>query len=272
MLLFAVFFVYVLLYTFYTSFTDWRFVSPVKNFIGLRNYLDLFHDSYFHIALKNTLLLSSSVPVGMALSLGLALMLNARWMRLKGMFRTGFFVPVVISMVIWAMIWRGIYSANGVLNQLLGMLGISGRDWLADLKWAFPAIILMGVIKGLGYNMVLYLAGLQSIPSHLYDAAKIDGATPWQEFRNVTLPCLHPTTFFVSVTSVISSFQVFDQIYVMTRGGPLGRTEVLVTYLYNKGFLAWEMGYANAVAVILFLLVLILVLIQRKLIPQGVQF
>lgn len=272
MILFAVFFLYVLFSTFYTSLTDWVFINPNKTFVGLQNYVELFQDPYFYIALKNTFWLTASVPIGLAISLLLAILTNSKLVKWKPIFRTGFYAPVVVSMVVWAMVWRGIYSVNGLLNQVLSLFGIKGLDWLANLKWAFPAIIAMGLIKNLGYNMVLFLAGLQSIPNHLYDAAKIDGATGWQEFLYVTFPCLQHTLFFVAVTSVINSFQVFDQIYIMTGGGPLGRTEVLVSYLYYHGFLRWQMGYANAVGVVLFVLVLIATLIQRKAIPEGFEF
>ncbi len=272
MALFVTFFLYAIVSAFYNSMTDWDFINPTKNFIGLQNYIELFGDRYFHIAMKNTLWVTAAVPIGLALSLGIALIMNSKLVKFKTLFRTGFYTPVVISMVVWALIWRGIYSIDGLLNEVLAFVGLPVVDWLGNLKFALPAVIAMGTIKGLGYNMVLFLAGLQTIPPHLYEAAEIDGANSWQQFWHVTLPGLQHTTFFISVTAIIGSFQVFDQIYVMTGGGPLGRTEVLVSYLYYKGFLSWEMGYANAIGVVIFMCVLIMTLIQRKLIPSGTEY
>jgi ABC-type sugar transport system permease subunit len=167
-------------------------------------------------------------------------------------------VTVALSLV-----WKWLYLPDiGLINSVLGVVGINGPAWLTSQTWAMPALILMSVWKGFGYNMVIFLAGLQGIPDHLYDAAKVDGATAWRRFLNVTLPLLSPTTFFVVVISVISSFQVFDQALIMTNGGPGTATTTLVLYIYQKGFQSFDMGYAAAVALVLFAVIFVFTVIQ----------
>lgn len=273
MFFFVTFFLYAILSAFYYSTTSWSFISPVKEFIGFQNYIDLTQDRYFLKALQNTLKVVAALPIGIVISLSIALVIHSRFIpKFKSVFRVGFFTPQVIAMVAWAMIWNSIYAIDGILNRFLDLFGIIGPNWLASLTWALLAIIAMTIIKGLGYNMVLFLAGLEGIPSLLYDAAKIDGAGRWQQFWYVTLPCLQHTMFFVLAMAIISSFQIFDQIYIMTSGGPLGRTEVLVSYLYYKGFLVWKMGYASAVGCVLFGMIFTIILLQRKLMGSGIEF
>ncbi len=262
--LFVFFTFAALLSTVFTSFTDWGFINMDREFVGLENYVRLFQDPFFVRALVNNLFFVLAIPVGMFISLILAVVTNSQLVTGKGFFRTAFFVPTVTSMVVLAVIWRGIYNVNGLLNQFVALFGIPSVDWLSDLQFAFPALIIMTIIKDLGLNMVFYLAGLQVIPQQVYDAAQVDGAGPFQTLFRITIPCLRNTTFFVLTYSVIRSFQIFDQIYVMTGGGPLGRTEVLVSYLYFKGFLEWKMGYANAVAVLVLLVVLAFTLLQKR--------
>jgi ABC-type sugar transport system permease subunit len=178
-------------------------------------------------------------------------------------FRSIFLLPYVTVTVALSLVWKWLYLPDiGLINSVLGVVGINGPAWLTSQTWAMPALILMSVWKGFGYNMVIFLAGLQGIPDHLYDAAKVDGATAWRRFLNVTLPLLSPTTFFVVVISVISSFQVFDQALIMTNGGPGTATTTLVLYIYQKGFQSFDMGYAAAVALVLFAVIFVFTVIQ----------
>ncbi len=262
-LLFAFFTFAALISAIFASFTNWGFISRERDFIGLNNYFELIQDPFFIQALINNLWFMLSIPVGMVISLLLALATNSQMVKAKGFFRTAFFIPTVTSMVVWAVIWRAIYNKSGLLNQFTALFGIKAVDWLASLEFALPALIFMSVLKNLGLYMVFFLAGLQAIPRTIYDACEVDGAGPIQTLLKITIPCLRNTTFFILTFAVIQSFQVFDQIYIMTGGGPLGRTEVLVSYLYYKGFLAWEMGYANAVGVLILVIVMSFTLIQK---------
>ncbi|MBV7335451.1 sugar ABC transporter permease [Chloroflexi bacterium TSY] len=250
------------------SLLQWNLLNPPK-WLGFQNYVDLVTDDDFWMSLRATAYyMLGSVPLGIALSLGLAVALNQK---IRGMsfYRTIYFIPVVSSMIAVALMWRWMYNpTSGILNYMLNelfeflRLPLTAPDWLQSRTWAMPAIIFMSVWKGLGYNMVLFLAGLQGIPSHLYEAAEIDGATSWHKFRNVTLPLLTPTTFFVLIMSIIGSFQVFEQAYIMTRGGPARSTITTVYYIYENGFEWYKMGYASAVAWVLFALILIVTLVQ----------
>jgi multiple sugar transport system permease protein len=231
---------------------------------GLENFREMFTtDEVFRAALFNTVYFTAfSVPLSVVLGLATAMLVNQA---LRGIviFRSIFLLPYVTVTVALSLVWKWIYLPDiGLINSVLGVFGIDGPPWLTSGTWAMPALILMSVWKGFGYNMVIFLAGLQSIPDHLYDAAKVDGATAWRRFLNVTLPLLSPTTFFVVVISVISSFQVFDQALIMTNGGPGTATTTLVLYIYQKGFQSFEMGYAAAVALVLFAAIFVFTVIQ----------
>jgi multiple sugar transport system permease protein len=231
---------------------------------GLENFREMFTtDEVFRAALFNTVYFTAvSVPLSVVLGLVTAMLVNQA---LRGIviFRSIFLLPYVTVTVALSLVWKWIYLPDiGLINSVLGVFGIDGPPWLTSGTWAMPALILMSVWKGFGYNMVIFLAGLQGIPDHLYDAAKVDGATAWRRFLNVTLPLLSPTTFFVVVISVISSFQVFDQALIMTNGGPGTATTTLVLYIYQKGFQSFEMGYAAAVALILFAAIFVFTVIQ----------
>jgi len=244
------------------SFTDWDALGKA-NFVGLGNFIQLAHDPTFFRALFNTVYYTLvSVPLGMAISLALAVVLN-RSLPGMGSFRTLFLIPVISSTVATALLWGLMLDPYiGLVNFILQALHLPTSGWLTDTHMAMPAIIVMSVWKGLGYNMVLFLAGLQGVPRELREAARIDGANRWQEFVNVTLPILSPTTFFVLVISIISSFQVFDQTWVLTKGGPQEATTTLVYYVYQTGFQRLRMGYASAIAYALFFLTLVVVMIQ----------
>jgi len=195
----------------------------------------------------------------------MALLLNIRLLKFKTFFRLGFFVPVITTLVAVAIVWRFIYNPRfGLINYFLSVVHLPPIDWLGDPVWAMPAIILMSVWKSFGYNMIIFLAGLQSIPENLYEAARVEGASSWQTFRFVTLPMLRPTMVFVGLMTLIGSFQIFAEPYIMTQGGPLNKTLTIVQYMYESGFRWWRMGYSAALAFILFVIILIFTLVQLQ--------
>ena len=250
--------------SFLISFTDWELVgSPV--WIGFQNYQHLLSDELFIKSMVNTAYYTVlSVPLKLILSLLLAIAVNQK---LKGVvvFRTAFFLPHISSMVAVALLWTWIYNTQyGLLNYFLGLFGIPAQNWLGNPKLAMPALVVMSVWKGLGYNMMIWLAALQGIPEDLYEAARIDGANKWQQFKNITVPLLSPTTFLLLILGLIGSFQVFEQSYVMTKGGPAHATYTIVLYIYSNAFEWLKMGYASAMAYILALIIFALTIIQLK--------
>jgi len=263
----VIFFVFTLLpvaIALYLSFTDYD-VFTKMNWIGVANYQDVFDDEFFWRALQNTGAYTiGSVPLAMAIGLGLALLLNQK-LRGLGLYRTVYYVPVVTSMVAVAMIWVQLFDPlYGVASNALEAVGIKGIDWLGDPRLAMPSVIAVSVWKVIGWNMLIYLAGLQGIPDYLKEAAAIDGANRWQSFWKITLPLLQPTTFFIFVTSVIGAFQVFDVVYVMTGGGPANATTTLVHQIYNAAFKALDMGYAAAMSFVLFGIILVVSLVSLR--------
>jgi multiple sugar transport system permease protein len=205
------------------------------------------------------------VPLSVTISLLAALGIQSKLVRFKSLFRLSYFIPVVATLVAVAVIWRFIYHPRfGILNYLLAWFGIQPIDWLGNPKWAMPALIIMAVWKGFGYNMIIFIAGLQNIPESLYEAANLDGANAWQTFRHVTLPMLTQTTGFITLTSLISYCQFFAEPYIMTDGGPLNSTLSIVLLMYREGFKYWRMGYSAALAFILFGIILIVTLIQMR--------
>ncbi|MDX2170198.1 MAG: sugar ABC transporter permease [Deltaproteobacteria bacterium] len=235
--------------------------------VGAANYGALFADPLFWTALRNTaLFVVIAAPLSVAVSLAAALLVTAGAVRLAAVFRTLFFLPVVTSLVAVAVVWRYLYHPRfGLLNYLLSLLGIAPRDWLGDPHWALAAIIVMSVWKNFGFNMVIFMAGLQSIPLQLYEAASIDGAGAWTQFRRITLPMLRPTLLFVVAMTLIGNFQLFAEPYVMTRGGPSNATLSVVLYMYEQGFRWWNLGYAAAIAFALFGIIVALSLLTRLL-------
>jgi len=258
------------LVSFGISLVSWNLLTPPE-WLGLDNYIALISDADFWKSVWATLFYTlGSVPLGIVFSLLLAVALNQK-IRGIGIYRTVYFIPVVSSMVAVALMWRWMYNPTaGILNYILSEifdffhLPITPPDWLQSTKWAMPAIIIMSIWKGLGYNMVIFLAGLQGIPSHLYEAAEIDGAGSISKFFNITLPLLTPTTFFVLIMALIGSFQIFDQAYIMTSGGPARATVTTVYYIYQNGFQWYKMGYASAVAWVLFAAIMVLTMIQWR--------
>lgn len=271
MLLIAVFFVVPIVASLVLSATDFDIyaVAALGNvrFVGARNYIDLLRTPLFWTAIGNTLyFVAVGGPLSVAVSLGAALLVNAKLTRAQPLFRALYFVPVVTTLVAVAVIWRYLYDPRfGLINFALKSLGLGGIDWLGDRQWAMPSIILMTVWKNFGYNMLIFVAGLQAIPQDLYDAALVDGASAWQRFRHVTVPMLGPTFLFVGVTTMIGYTQLFAEPYVMTQGGPLHATYSIVLYMYEEGFRWWHLGFAAAIAFVLFAMVLIGTLVQRRL-------
>lgn len=255
------------------SFMRWDSYNPIE-FIGLRNFQTLLRDSTFRIALWNTLYYTGvTVPLTVVVALVLALALHRGLMGLP-IFRAIHFFPHIASTVAVAVVWQFLYHPDmGPINMFLKAVGFgSPPRWTASVTWAMPAVILMSVWKSAGYYMIMFLAGLQAIPGYLYEAATIDGAGAWGRFRYITLPLLTPTLFFVLVINLINSFKVFDQIYIMTRGGPGRATTVLVYYIYLQAFVNQNFGYASAMAFVLFLILLIITVFQFRLQERWVQF
>lgn len=236
-------------------------------FTGLDNYSRLLHDPVFWTSVKNTayfVLLGG--PLSLLVSLAAALAVNARLVRFKGLFRTLLFLPVVTTLVAVAIVWAYLYHPRyGPFNLLLDALGLPMIDWLGDPDWAMPALILLAVWKNFGFNMVIFIAGLNAIPQDLYEAARCDGAGALRQFWHVTLPGLAPTFVFVAILTLVGYLQLFAEPYVMTQGGPLNSTLSVVLYMYQEGFRWWNLGYAAAIALTLFLMILALTLLQLRL-------
>lgn len=235
-------------------------------FIGLGNYLKLFRDNLFWKALRNTLYFAGvGVPLAVVLALSFAVLMNRPGMLFQRVFRLGYYLPSITETVAICVVWRWVLNPRyGILKWALGLVGISCPNWLGDPRWAMPAIIMLAVWKGLGYNILIFLAGLQGIPSTYYEAAEIDGANRWQLLRHITIPLLGPTTFFVSVMTLIGYLQLFAEPYVLTDGGPLDATLSIVLYMYRQGFKFFELGYASAMAYVLFTLIFVATLMQVR--------
>lgn len=265
LVVFTTFILFPVIFSFYLSFQKWNMFSSESTFVGLDNYIRMFQSEEFWQVLKNTAVYTfGTIPLNMGFSLLVAYALNKKIIG-KKFLRTAFFAPVIISPVAAAVIWRWLYDPNfGLINWFIGLFGINPINWLNDPTAAMFALIIMGVWKTFGYNMVLFSAGLQGIPETYYEAALIDGASGWTRFWKITIPLLSPTTFFIMVMSMIGSFQVFDIVYVLTSGGPLGSTKVLVFYVYEHAFKFFEMGYASAVAYVLFAILFIFTMLQMK--------
>lgn len=243
------------------SFMSWDGFGA-RTFVGIQNYINQFSNPDFWTATYNTLLYTLlTVPIGLSLALVLAVALNKRTG--KNVYRLFFFMPVVTSSVSVSVMWMWILNGDiGILNQVLGMIGIQGPNWLTDTRIVMLSIAVLSIWWQLGYNMVIFLAGIQNISKSYYEAAQMDGASKLQQFFNITLPMLSPTTFFLSIMAIISSFQVFDQAFVLTRGGPGKASYTLVYHIYQQAFIDFRFGSSAAGAVILFAAILVLTLIQ----------
>ncbi|MBS4828472.1 MAG: carbohydrate ABC transporter permease [Eisenbergiella sp.] len=246
------------------SFTKYDVINP-PTFAGLNNFRKLLHDEFFWIAMKNTCVYTLLyVPLGLLLSLGAALFLNSN-QKLVGLFRTLFYLPVLSSTVATATLWFWILNPQmGLLNGILKIFGVSPKAWLYDSSLAMISIVMMSLWAGFGGNMMIFLAGLKGISPVYYEAAKIEGATRFQMFTKITMPSITKTTFLVSTMLIIGTFQVFDQAYVLTKGGPGNATITLVYYIYNSGFKNLDMGYASSMSLVLFVIILLMTLLNTK--------
>lgn len=262
--IFAVFILIPIGMVLYYSFTNYNLYSA-PDFVGLKNYMKAFHDKDFIVSVKNTLVYAG-FTLTLQLSLGLLLaVLLYRKSALIPVFRTAIYLPHVMSMVCAAMVWLWIYDPNfGLLNMLMKALGLQTQKWLLDPKLAMGCVILVSVWKGMGYSMVIFLSGLIGIPSNLYEAAKLDGAGAWQRFVHITWPMLQPTTFFLVVTGIVNCFAVFEQVNILTNGGPLKKTTTVVHQIYQNAFLEFKMGYASAQSVLLLAFSLLVTMLVFK--------
>lgn len=254
------------------SGVDWNLLSP-PIWVGVANYADVLTDPHFFKGLRNTLIyMAGYLPLVYIGALSVALLLH-RAIRGLAFFRGVFFLPVITSWVVVAILWRWLLSPQGgIVNYVLSLVGITGPGWWTDPTWAMPSIILASAWKDLGFHMLILLAGLQSIPDHLYEAATVDGAGTWHKLRHVTLPLLTPASFFVAILALIGAFQVFDQVYVMTEGGPAGATTVVMEQIYSNAFQYGRMGRAAAMSWVLFMLILAATVMQFRLQRRWVHY
>jgi len=257
---------------FVISFTDWDLLAS-PSWIGLTNYREMASDTLFWTALKNTLYFTVvSVPVSLTVALGLATLMN-RKLRGINLLRAIYFFPVTASIVAVSLLWSWMYTPNfGIINYTLGQFGLPALKWLVDPNLAMPSVVLMSIWRGLGFNIVVFLAGLQGIPKDLYEAAELDGAGEWNRFRHITIPLLSPTMFFAGVMAVIASFQVFEQTYIMTQGGPGNATLTLVYHIFQNGFTYLRMGYASAMSFVLFAILFVITIVQVRLQTRWVHY
>jgi len=275
LLVITVFFFVPVLAALIVSLTDFDLyaLADIRNlrFVGLDNYRQLLHAPQFWRAVANTgYFVAVGVPLSLAASLASALLVNSRLAYFSAFFRTALFAPVVTTLVAVAVVWRYLlHTRYGLINYALAHVGIHPIDWLGDPNWALPAIILFAVWKNFGYNMVIFMAALQSIPADLYEAARLDGASRWQEFGRITLPMLRPTLLLVSILTVAGYFQLFAEPYVMTQGGPLQSTVSVLYFMYEEGFKWWNLGSASAVAFLLFLMILAVTALQVRLTREA---
>ncbi|MFN3196062.1 MAG: carbohydrate ABC transporter permease [Chlorobiota bacterium] len=272
LLTFLVFWAYPIVYSFILSLSEYKTLTNELTFIGLDNYTSLFSDEVFLKALGNTLLfVVITVPITTTLATLLAVAVDQTNGKIKELFKAAYFLPSVTSLVVVALIFKNLYSKDGYINTLMQMVGAEGQPqgWLQSVETALPSIMAMDIWIATGYYMIIILAGLQTIPKDLYEAAEISGATAWQKFKSITVPMLRPTLLFILVVNTIKSFQIFIEIYVMTKGGPLNETVTMVYLVYRDAFeKADSMGYASAVAYVLFFIILIISVVQMKLLKE----
>lgn len=272
-ILLTVFTFWPVVYSLYLSFYRWNMISPTKKFLGLENYTRMLEDPIFWQTLRNTALLAAgTVFIKLGIALFLAVLLNQK-LRGRNFYRAVIFSPTFTTSVAIAMVWSWIFDPYyGLLKLPLNWLGLQSPNWLIDPNWALPAVMIVVIWAGIGYDMVIFLAGLQAIPIDLYEAARVDGASRWSLFWGITFPLLSPTTFFLLIISIVSAFKAFDIVAVMTGGGPLNSTNVYVFYLYQNAFRWFKTGYASALAVVLFAIILVITIIQVRLSRRWVHY
>lgn len=268
-----VFKVGAMLYSLYISFTEWNLFGDPE-FVGLKNYITIFQDERFYEELKNTLFfIVGYLPAVLVLSMGIALLLNSK-VRCVNAFRGLFFLPVITSWVAVSMIWKGLLNPEfGIINSIIESVGLTGPAWLQDPAFVMPAVILVSVWKDVGFLSIIFLGGLQGISQEYYEAAQIDSANKWQQFKKITLPLISPTTFYALIITIINSFQVFDQIWIMTSGEPTADlVPVMVTEIYKNSFQYQKMGYATALSWILFAIIIAVTIFQNVMQKKWVHY
>ncbi len=271
--------VFPILFAFWISLHDWNLIPRDFPWIGFENYAQAIEDTLTRKSLRNTLVYTVGVvPVGMCLALALALIMNQDRLPWRTGFRTVYFIPVITSWVAVSFVWIWMFEPRwGLVNTFLGWFNIDGPKWLASPTWALPAIMIVAIWKGLGFSMVIFLAGLQGIPREFYEAAKIDGASRWNSFLHITFPLLNPTIVFITVTGVIGSLQVFTPAVIMTTtqgeaGGPINSTRVMVYHIYATAFRYNDLGYGASLAFVLFALILVITLVQLRLTQREFEY
>ncbi|MCJ1907776.1 carbohydrate ABC transporter permease [Planococcus ruber] len=271
--IFCLFFIYPIGYMIYLSFHDWNFVSPVKDFVGTSNFSYLLSDRDFREVISNSFIYTFfTVFLTISLSLLLALWLN-RGGTVYSFMQASIFSPHIISLVSVSMLWMWIMDADyGLLNWFLNLIGMESVMWLTSPEYALTSLILVAVWKGIGFNTLVFIAGLQSIPKDLYEAAELDHTPPWRRFLKITVPMLSPTLFFLTIIGVINSFQVFETINLMTAGGPINSTNTFVYYIYQYGFQFFKIGYASAAGVILLVILSVLTVVYFKVLSKRVHY
>ena len=259
---FTIFMFGPLLYAFFISLNDWPLLGEAT-FVGTDNYKAMIQDPTFNKSLVNTILFSFGlVPLNIILAMFLATLLRKKFFGI-GFFRTAIFVPVVTSLIVWAIVWKYLLAAElGFVNQMLALIGVNGPSWLLSVSTALPVVIFVSVLKNVGLNMILFLTAMQQVPEELYEAADLEGASNFRKFRSVTLPLITPTVFLTMIITTIGAMKVFGQIYVMTRGGPVDSTKVLVYYIWETAFKHFDMGYASALAFVLFFILLVFTILS----------
>ncbi len=270
----AIFTYYPMGFSAYLSLFRWNVLTPDRVFVGAANYLSLWREPLFWLVLRNNLFYAlGSIPTTMALALFLAVLVNQKLGAARSIYRVALFYPTMIPMVAAAMLWVWIFNPGiGLFNYYTGFLGLPRIEWLYDRHWALPAIIIMSIWKNFGYFMLIYLAALQGIPAELYEAASLEGAGAWARFRRITFPLLAPTSLFVFVVAIISSFQVFDQVFVMTQGGPADQTNVLVFYIYQNAFRFWDIGMGATLTTVFICLLLALIVVVFRSVGRRVYY
>jgi multiple sugar transport system permease protein len=262
-----------ILSSFFISLTKWDIIGGLPEYLGFKNYMKLLQSEEFWRTFKNTFyFIILYIPLILVTSLTVASLLNARYKGIK-FYRTLFYIPVITSWVAGALIWEWVLNPQfGVVNTLLGYIGIQGPGWLYDKNWAMPGIVIASIWKDMGFFGLILLSGLQGIDTTYYEAAEIDGANWWQKFRKITFPLLSPTIFFVIIISIINSFQLFPQVMIMTEGGPHGSTQVMVERIYRYAFEYYKMGYATSFAWVLFIIIFTATLIQFRVQKRWVTY
>jgi len=270
LIFFLTFVAFPVLFSVVLMFHKWNIISPME-FVGLKNLIHLVKDRMFFRSLLNTLIfLAIHIPLQILIALFFAELLNQQ-IRFRGFFRAAYFLPVVVSGVVVTMLWQQLYGFDsGLLNRLLIKVGIHKVGWLTDPRISMPAIALMATWKNVGLYIILFLVGLQSVPLQQYEAARLEGATHWQQFRYITLPSINPTIFMVVILSTIGGFSLFIEPYIMTGGGPLNSTLSTVLYIYKQGFFYYRMGYAATLGIVFAAIIMIVISLQRNFIERDI--